>query len=93
MSIRRKTQNLLLEWLGVTLDSNGKLELSDFPLKTINNESLVGTGNIAIETGLTSVALADILDVELTNPTTGDLLQLNAEGKWVNVTVNSIMPQ
>lgn len=87
MSIRRKTQNLLLEWLGVTLDSNGKLELSDFPLKTINNESLVGTGNIAIETTST---LSNLSDVTIGDSAENDILKLGAEGDWVNTPIKTI---
>ena len=56
-------------------------------IKTINNESLLGDGNITIEGGEGGASqLTDLNDVTLTSPSTGQLLCRNSSGQWINWT-------
>ena len=59
--------------------------VSGTSIKTINNESLLGSGNISISG--TAGPLDDLTDVVITSPSTGQVLKYNGTN-WINDTVS-----
>lgn len=76
-----------------TLDSDSKLTASQLPsLKTVNGESIVGTGNISIDLGIYQIVESlpesnqnpNKIYLVLTKPATGQEQDVYTEYAWIN---------
>lgn len=58
-------------------------------IKTINNQSILGSGNITIQGGGGASSLGDLSDVTISTPSTGQELIYDGSG-WINGNVGSL---
>lgn len=73
--------------LQTALDSKQEVLVSGTNIKTINGESILGSGNIAIAGGGGSIALDDLSDVVISSSTTGQAVLFNGTN-YVNAFVD-----
>jgi hypothetical protein len=67
--------------LQTALDGKQATLVSGTNIKTVNSQSILGSGDLTITTGAS--ALDDLTDVVITTPATGEVLSYNGTG-WVN---------